>query len=75
MFHEFFILAKKKFWPKKNKEIVKNTYATFFYFLFLLHQHAQMNTGPHEKSGVKIFFGDPFLTKVTFSKIMRGRKF
>ena len=46
-----------------------------FSIFFLLHQHAQMNTGPHEKSGVKIFLGDPFLTKLTFSKIMRGRKF
>ena len=31
------------------------------------HQHVQMITGPHEKSGVENFFGDPFLTKSTFS--------
>ena len=45
------------------------------FHVFFLHQNVQMNTGPHEKSGVENFFGDPFLTKLTFSKIMRGRQF
>ena len=34
-----------------------------------------MNTGSHEKSGVEEFFGDLFLTKLNFSKIMRFGEF
>ena len=30
--------------------------------VFFSHQHVQMITGPHEKSGVEKIFGDPFLT-------------
>ena len=48
----------------------------FFYFSRIFsHKHVQMITGPHEKSGVEKFFGDPFLTKLIFSEIMRGRQF
>ena len=39
------------------------------FHVFFSHQNVQMNTGPHEKSGVEKFFGDPFLTKLDFSKI------
>ena len=45
------------------------------FHVFFSHQHVQMITGPHAKSFVEKFFGDPFLTKLTFSKIMRGRQF
>ena len=43
--------------------------------VFFSHQHVQMITGPHEKKWCgKIFWG-PFLKKINFSKIMRGREF
>ena len=45
------------------------------FHVFFSHQHVQMITGPHEKNGGEKFFGDPFLTKLTFSKIMRGSQF
>ena len=62
------------FWPKmflgKNEKFVKSTYAFFSIFrVFFSHQHIQMITGPHEKSGVEKFFGDPFLQKLIFKKL------
>ena len=72
----YYIFSVKNIFGKNKNKIVKKTYATFFYFpRIFLHQNIHMNTGPHEKSGVEEFFGDPFLTKLNFSKIMRSGEF
>ena len=42
------------------------------FHLFFSHQHVQMITGPHEKSGVEKFFGDPFLTKFIYFQKLTG---
>ena len=61
----------------KIKKIVKYTFATFFYFSLIFFASARSNDygSTWKKSGVENFFRDPFITKLTFSKIMRDLEF
>ena len=49
--------------------------SVFIFHEYFWHQHVQMVTGSHEKSGVENLFWDPFLTQSTFSKIISAGKF